>query len=47
MTEQKVAELCAPPTGPVQPAEAFPPEEAPEPTVEIQPEEPAEEESPG
>jgi hypothetical protein len=43
MTEQKVADLCAPPKGPVEPVEVFPPEEAPDPTVEIQPEEPAEE----
>ena len=51
MTEQKVAELCAPPKGPAQQAEAFPPQEAPEPTLEIPAEEPAEEsaeeESPG
>ena len=43
MTEQKVADLCAPPKGPVQPAEVFPPPEGADPSVEIQPEETTEE----
>jgi hypothetical protein len=42
MTEQKVAELCAPPKAPAQTVETFPPPEAPDPSIEIPPEEPAE-----
>ncbi|MGH8481331.1 MAG: DUF4124 domain-containing protein [Nevskiaceae bacterium] len=41
MTEAKVAELCAPPKGPVQPVDVFPPPEAEEPAIELPPEEPA------
>ena len=46
MTQQKVDALCAPPKGPVQKIETFPPAEAPEPTVEAPPEEPAPAEPP-
>jgi hypothetical protein len=40
MTQQKVDALCAPPPGPVQKVETFPPPEAAEPKLEIPPEEP-------
>jgi len=45
MTEAKVAELCAPPKAAEKPADVFPPPEAPDPSIELPKEEPAE--SPG
>lgn len=46
MAEARVAELCAPPKGPVQPVEVFPPAEPPDPAIEL-PAEPAGEATPG
>jgi hypothetical protein len=39
MTEAKVAALCAPPKGPVQTVETFPPPEPPDPAIELPAEE--------
>ncbi len=41
MTAAKVAELCAPPKGPVQAADTFPPKEAPDPKIDLPKEESA------
>jgi hypothetical protein len=43
LTQQKVDALCAPPRGPVQTVETFPPPEAADPVIDLPAEEPAEE----